>query len=376
MPKISKTKTGWKIFYRFHDPTFPKPKYVTIKSGLNRIRDLKERKAVSDVLVKDELDKLQNKGFNPITNTFIVEEIHYEIDPETPFPIALEKARERLDLEHHTKRDMRSVVKAIAKAGTQRRIASLPISKVSRKHLKMCLDQGQKNGKWGQSRYNVCRGYLMMLFKELVELEAVTANPMWDISKKSVTQKLKVVATDHQRERIKQHLQKVDNRFYHFVHLFFHSGGRKTELIQLKPGMIDLDRQVYKCTIKKGKSRREVERTIKDVALPYWRYFLEGCADDQFVFGTNLLPGAKAMGVDMPTRYWQRYVKDPKTGLGINVDFYSLKHLHTSEIVDLLDEEAAADMNKHTDTAMVVNIYDVKQKSRQHERLKRAGNEF
>jgi hypothetical protein len=79
------------------------------------------------------------------------------------------------------------------------------------------------------------------------------------------------------------------------------------------------------------------------------------------------------MAEDMPTKYWRLHVKE---ALKIPIDFYSLKHLNTAEVVDALDEAAAAKLNAHTSTAMVVSIYDVKQKDRQHNRLKDVGNNF
>jgi hypothetical protein len=85
------------------------------------------------------------------------------------------------------------------------------------------------------------------------------------------------------------------------------------------------------------------------------------------------MPGAYPIGEGMPTQYWKKYVK---WELNINIDFYSLKHLNTTELVDQFDEAAAAAQDGHTSTAMVKSIYDVKHLSRQHDRLKSAGNAF
>jgi hypothetical protein len=65
-----------------------------------------------------------------------------------------------------------------------------------------------------------------------------------------------------------------------------------------------------------------------------------------------------------------------KKKLGIQADFYSLKHLHTTEVVDLLNEVEAAKHNEHASTAMVVGIYDVRKTEREHEKMKRLGNKF
>jgi hypothetical protein len=76
---------------------------------------------------------------------------------------------------------------------------------------------------------------------------------------------------------------------------------------------------------------------------------------------------------DTITRRWQRRVKKD---LGILIDFYSLKHLNTSEVVDHLGDQAAAAQNGHLSTFMVNTVYDVKKEQRSHEQLKQLSNPF
>jgi integrase len=373
--KGASTDVPWRIYYRFYDPAFEKPKEVIIKSGLNKIKDLQERRTVVKELIKHELYRLKVLGDNPIRKIkFAPVDVEYEIAPETPFIYALNLAKEKLTVGHRTRVGIKSVITGVEKAARQYRIDQVPISKVTRRHLKIILEQCGKNSeRWSNVRYNSYRGYLLMLFKELVELEAVNGNPVRDISKKPVTKKIKAVLSDEQRKKVNEHLLNVFPKFYSFVHLFFHSGGRKTELLKLKPPMVDLVNQKYRCVIKKRKTHVEVERTIKDVALPFWMEFLKDCPDDHYIFGTLFMPGLKPMGMDSPSRYWERHVKKE---LGIDVDFYALKHLHTTELVTALTEEEAAAHNAHTSTGMVVSIYDVKQKDRQHQRIKKVNNPF
>lgn len=277
-----------------------------------------------------------------------------------------------------TRIGIKSVIKGCEKAAAQLRFLDFPVFKIGRKHIKKLLARCETIYGLSPVRYNLYRGYLSMLYKELVEQEAVAGNPIRDISKKVAVHKIKVVLTKDEEIRIDQHLKEVFPEFGMFIHLFFHSGGRKTELRQLKPSMVNLEKQTYRCIVKKGRQYREVERTIKDIALPYWRHFIRNCPQDQYIFGTKFKPGAEPIGLDMPTRYWMQYIKAPveKGGLDIKVDFYSLKHLNTTATVDLLDEQAAAAQNSHTTTAMVKSVYDVKQSGRQHERLKKVNNSF
>jgi integrase len=371
-PDISRP---WYISYRFYDPERPKPKQVIIK-GMNVYNTLPERRAATQALLANEKDLLFNKGYNPFIGKLVQPITNLsDIHGQTPFIPALKATLDKLtDLNPGTRKGIGGVIKGVGKAANQLGYADIPIESISRRHIKLILEQCSRNSdRWSNNTYNTYRAYLMMLYRELVELEAAPANPIHDISKKQVTQRIKTTLTNEQRKLIDEHLTIAFPAFRNFIHLFFHSGGRKTELLQLKPGMIDLNRQVYKTIVKKGKQRREVERTIKTIALPFWEYFLNGCPNDCFLFGTALKPGNQPMGKEMPTRYWKKFVKEQ---LSIDVDFYSLKHLNTAEVVDALDEAAAATLNAHTSTAMVVNIYDVKQKERQHKRLKDVGNSF
>ncbi len=380
------TEKDWYFYYRFYDPTVKdaagkvKPMLV-IGRGMNKFKNLAERQNITEALVKDELKHLTVDGFNPITSSYMIEqaeEFEGEIDPDTPFIEALEKARTLLSCTHRVKVQIKSVIKGVEKAALQLRFHDYPVCKIGRKHIKKLLNRCEQISNLSPTRYNTYRGYLQMLYAELVEQEAVAGNPIRDISKKTITKKIKVVLTAEERQRVNEHLKEVFPRFLMYVHLFFHSGGRKTELMQLKPHMIDLVNQKYKCIVKKRKVWAEVERTIKDVAVPYWKYFLQNCPENKFIFGTRFQPGDKPMGVDMPSRYWKEYVKAPvdKGGLNIKVDFYSLKHLNTTEIVDHLSEQDAAALNSHTSTAMVEGVYDIKQKDRQHQRLKSVNNSF
>lgn len=365
----------WYISYRFYDPAHDKPKQVMVK-GMNAFNNRIERQSATKALLENEKDLLFNQGFNPFLGRAIApqDDIAYEIDPSLPFVKAFKMAMERLTITPRVKVGIKSVIKGIEKAATILQYREVPISKLTRRHIKVILDQvGKTSKKWSNHRFNAYRGYLMMLYKELVELEAAPANPMWDISKKPVVKKIKKVLTEDERKKIDDHLAKAFPSFRNFIHLFFHSGGRKTELLQLKPSMIDLQHQTYRCIVKKGKSHREVDRTIKSIAIPFWKGFLQDCPDDHFLFGPYFKHAPAPMGEDSPTKYWKRYVKDQ---LGINVDFYSLKHLNTTEVVDAISEKAAALLNAHTSTAMVVDIYDVRQKDRQHQKLKEIKNSF
>lgn len=372
-------KKDWYIYFRFYDPTFKnsdkykKGKLVIVK-GMNEFKRLAERQEMCRQIMRFELDRMKADGYNHITgqaNTPI--EIEGDIDPGTPVLNALDMALARLTVEPHTREDMESVLKYFGEAAGQLRLDMLPVSEMRRKHVKLILAQTGKNKKgWSATNFNKYRGYLMSLFKELVSCEAIDSNPVTDIERMKMVKKIREVLTDKQRTDKLPLLKKQFPEFYRFIQIFFHSGARRTELMRLQVKDVDLVRQVFKVTVKKGRQSREVEKPIKDVALPYWTELLAAePKPDFYVFSVGLMPGPKAIRPEQVTRRWEEHVK---VKLNITADLYSLKHLNTTEVVDALDEQAAATLNSHTSTAMVVSIYDVKNKKRNIEKIKKVSN--
>lgn len=379
--KHASTKQDWFIFYRFYDPTarkeYPNGKLVRIK-GANRVKDLKDRQAIIKSLLENELKLLKEKGYNPITQQFMIEaeeeDTSYQVPPTTSFITALEKAKENLTVAPSTKSDLTSVIKCISGIAETLRFTTKPISSIESRHVKAMLEYLLKhNAKFSTSRYNKVRAYLLMLFKELKELQAVKHNPIIDVSKKKTTTKIRAVLTEQERRKIDAFLKKDYYTFWRFMHIFFHSGARETELLNLQGKDVDLANQRYKTVVKKGKEYREVWKTIKDIVLELWKEAMADCKPADYVFSEGLVPGTRKIRPEQITRRWRTHVKGK---LGIEADFYSLKHLNTTEMLELLSDEDVAKMNAHTSTTMVKTVYDVRREERQHERLRKVKNVF
>jgi len=71
---------------------------------------------------------------------------------------------------------------------------------------------------------------------------------------------------------------------------------------------------------------------------------------------------------------WREYVV--KEGLGIDIDFYSLKNLNLDETSDILDAEAAAKMAGHTSTVITLKHYLINEEERKMEKLRKVNNDF
>lgn len=363
--KNAKISKDWYICYRFYDPSYAKAKLIKLK-GMNSFKSLQERQIETRRVMNNELKSLQN-GYNPFHKNSAVN-LAWDGKPLTLLE-ALNLGFEKAVVSEVTKKDLK-----YAKSKFERTIKSLgweliPVSEISRRHIRLLLDASSNSN----DRFNKNRSYLMIILSVLCELEIISTNWTRDIKKRKVIKKIREILSPEERLLVNDYLKANYPEFYLFLNVFFHSGSRISELINLKGSSVDINNQRFKVLLKKGGAYQEVWKTIKDVALPFWLEVLKDAKPNQFLFGKGLKPGDNPIKSYQIDKRWRRLVK---LKFGIKADFYSLKHLHTTQIVDLMDDRIAAKHNSHTNTNMVNNVYDVNNQKRVHEILKTLGNQF
>jgi len=484
-------KKHWKIHYRFYDPAFKDhPKYKgkiqRAIRGMNDFHTLEDRQAATRDLIELETKTIDVRGWNPISNKFMVEVLEDvfcgEVTKDTPFIIALEltlrncvteeilpllraegykiriengilvyykdgelvadkdgnpipeidivlpyikEKQLKTEMEHETVIDCKSVLKYFSKSAAMLKKDQIPLHHIKSKDIKAILDncknlvverimnkRVEKDGKlvverikvngkmvpvktvvyqkkvWNDNQFNHFRSYLGILFGKLKKQEILEYNPIDNIEVRDTTpedpeQREKKVLTDGQRLQINEYTKEKTPEFNRLIHIFFNSGARRKEMVRVQGKHVDLPKQRFKVLVKKRKKWTWVWKTIKDVVLDHWVQAMDGCGPEDYVFSKGLRPGPKPIRPEQITRRWLRHVKKA-LGFSDN-DFYHLKRLHTTEIMDMFsklteqEEEAAqvaAEHNSHTSTAMVVNIYDAKKEKRKHNKIRAAGNGF
>lgn len=381
-PKNWQTKSAdqfcqWYISYRFYDPNFidengrVKPKQIIIK-GMNDLHDLKEKQEAVKLLLREELLLLQERGFNKITNSFAEIDTR-EITEYSLLPESLEYAFKQLNVGKQTKESAESCKKRIQKVIIHLRFQDMQLKDIKTRHARKILNTCSKLYNLSAHSFNHYRAYLLMFFKVLLREDALEYNPVLNIEKQVPLKKLKILLTAEERKKINDHFKSTDIYFYRFMHCFFHSGARPIELIRLKKEDIDLKNQYYKVVIKKGKLNEEQLRPIKFIAIDFWQAQCNEAKDGEYLFGTSLKPNIVPGTRDYITKKWQREVKKR---LGVNKDFYSLKHLNLDETAALLNVEAASKMAGHTSTVITMKHYLINEKERQNELLKKVNNSF
>lgn len=382
--KRASIKTRWYFSYRFYDPSFKDdPKYKDKKgkfigkqkmiATMNQFDDLSVRQKATEMLLAEELHELQEMGYNLITGTYRPPENSpaMGISPFLHFPEALWEAYGKMKKSPQCMTVVKSVLRYTELAIEKLNYQHICIKDVKRKHLKLILEQiGKMSVKWGPASFNRYRAHLSMVFNELLEYEAIEANPLFFIKKEQQLVKIRETLSVEQRREVDGHLRamgKTQTSFRLFLRIFYHSGARIEELLDLKVSRVDLKNQYFIVTLKKGKLYKEVKKTITNASLRYWKLLLKDAQSDMYVFSNGLVPGHARIERKTVSMRWKRNVKEP---LGITADLYSLKHSRSTETAALHGAEAAAAQNSHTSTAMVVRIYDVKAWERNHQQLK------
>ena len=81
-------------------------------------------------------------------------------------------------------------------------IEKMEIQSVKRRHLHQMIGMcAELKKSWSAWSYNNCRTYLMMLYKKLLEQDAVEINPVKDIPKEKIIIRIKKVLNEPKMER-------------------------------------------------------------------------------------------------------------------------------------------------------------------------------
>jgi len=380
----------WYIKYRFYPKIIP-PEWVAkkkthlqvvIKSDLNQIKNLKERRQEANALLA-EITRLLKDGANPITSELQAPiQVNYEVDPETGFIDALYFALEKKkpDIERPTYNTLSSMLGFIATAARAMNTYNFPAGKLTPREVSITLDRAcvDKNNK----TYNRYKKDLSGLFKVLCPLVGI-ANPVTGLPNKQVKKEVKTILTDEQRRLVDRHLKKKkQNRFRLFLRLFYTSGSRMEEILRLRGKDVNLVDQWFLVDIKKGAYKRDVVKTIGNTAIRYWKLALKNVAPDDYIFSIGLNPGKHRIPAKQITIRWKNHVKAKPLpngwygGLNIKVDLNALRHSALTQISNRYSDSVAAGHAEHTSLAMIRSIYNVDHDKLKHEQDKKVAVYF
>lgn len=348
-PQINTSKKNWFVWFRFYD--VPNSKWVLIRrngKGINwEGRPKGERLKDLQALQKAILIKLRDQYWNPLTDTYETEALTAEQEIDRMKFMAFNDAlafavkKKSPDWSKKTGQDYASVVKYLSQGATAAALGSTPISDFDLVHYKLVMEATQKLRKLSAKGYNKYREYLSSLVGELVQWQVVKLNYVHHLASKAT---IKAMAhrppTQDQQRVIVQHLSTRHREFYRFVAVLYACTIREKEILALRVRDLHRREQIFRITPDKDRENSKV-KIERDIIIPdsllvlLSELNLHNYPLDYYIFSKGYTPGPVGLHSNTPRDQWRRVVKDPKKGLGIDVDMYGLKKAGGNQMVKL-----------------------------------------
>lgn len=233
-------KKEWFVKYQY----LVNGKYVRyrVKGGLNRFKTIESRFAEARNLMEGLLYAL-NTGFNPSGNTFDGPIINPSIsDPGEPIrkmPImeGLKWAYDKhaLEVEPKTAMDYRSVLKYIYLTIEKLKYNHLTVGEFRKAHLRLVMDEIQKDRGISDNRYNAFVESMKGLYKVFVKYDAFDVSPIANFERKSEPEPQSFeTLTPDEKIRVHEYFSKENPNFLTYFLLVYHTALRPKELVGLQ----------------------------------------------------------------------------------------------------------------------------------------------
>lgn len=354
IPKLCKSKKGWYVHFRYDKKQF------RFSQNLNQIADEKEREQEYGYLSKAYHERLK-EGWNP--NTPEAETKTKKLTLAEAIDFAIEKKKPKIA--QKTYFDYNCTIRFVKDAMGKLKLNDINITDVKRIHIKMIIEQVQKDKSLSNKAYNKHLGHFRYVLSELLQWDIIESNPANNIKALEVTESdANIPANAKDIQRIKTELESNHPNFYNFILTLFHTGIRPEEILSIKLSMIDLEQQRITLPPEITKTNRKRIVPINNHLLEYYRNMdFSELPKDYFLFGRkgknnkhdktirlNFVPSNKNLSRDFATRYWEAVVK---VKLKIPMNMYAMKHYGANQkILAGMSIEALKDLFGHSSKLM------------------------
>ncbi len=319
--KLHATGEVWYISYYATNPETGKLKRFRIK--INHINPIKERKKAAKEIISNLNEKL-SLGWNPM----LEQSSHHGGIKAFDAMDAFLKAKEK-ESEDSTMRTYRSLVKImkewLLKNGFDKNSYANAFSKIVAIRF---MDNTDEDRKLCAQTYNNRLRFYSIMCNWMVEKGYISSNPFASLKKKpkKLTHKTRRTFNPEELNRLWCFLEN-NNQGFLLVCLFCYCClMRPKEIVLLKCGDIDLNRQIISVRGEIAKNDNDSQRTIPDTMMKYLSK-VDLSHKEWYLFSGSkyeFVPGATKIWSQRISDYWFEKVR-PACGFGNDLQFYSLK---------------------------------------------------
>ncbi|MGE8528529.1 tyrosine-type recombinase/integrase [Chryseobacterium rhizosphaerae] len=344
----------WEIYYKFFTPEYPDGFPIRFK-GMNRCSTLEEKQETTRSLIKTEIENLE-RGFNPITQEYELDTsiVLNDLTENTLFIDALNIGLSKIIVSENTRKSMEDPVKLISKAAIDTGKASLKISEVRKRDIRIMLDYILSKG-YSNDRYNRVKTNIGIIYNYFVDMEIFEYNYIHYISKLPHTPDITDIYRDSDKAKVQQ-LKFTNYKLWRFLKLYYCSQCRITEFRNIKLSDVFYNQQYFVIFEKKGKRYHKVSKPINISVSELWLEVLsEAQQGDVYLFTNNLSPGMVSCTKNSLVNKYRFWVKKK---IGITKDMRSLRHTFANDITTIYGLDVAQGALGHT-TPKTTKIYAV-----------------
>lgn len=319
----------WYVYYYFnknyHSTHLP-PAWVRfrIKNNINREKTISDRMDAAKE-VAQAMNELLKDGFNPFetstNNASTIARNNGIFNLREAMAWAMEK---KTHFSHKTKIDFKSNLKLFFEVCDKFGYSEMNVRTINRVMMREIIENMVKSRNLGDHAYIKFKNNLHNIFEELLSWEKIEYNPCdFKTTIRKPKPKAKKLLTQEERNRIRQHLEKVHPDFFRFLMMLNHTAIRPVEILRLKVGDVDLNRREIRIRAADTKDKEDRIVVIPNILLPY----INTSAPAHFyLFGHTFTPQERNQPLkrDFATKLWHKLIK---VEMGIDSNMYWLKHL-------------------------------------------------
>lgn len=338
----SNLEKTWEIYYTFYDRNHPEGVKVRFK-GMNRAKTLEEKQEITRTMIANEIKNLE-RGYNPITNEYFVEDEHL-VSEFTPFVKACEIALKSFHGVESTIVDLNNSMKHIVNYATILRLENKELKNITKGDIKQLLMK-MTIDKHSNYRVNKTRAHLSKFFAHFTELDIFQVNFIEGISKLEHTSKKKnIIRTEEDWKKFHK-IKDLNYSLYVFLNIFLYSGCRFEEMIQIKKEDVNIEKSFFWINLKKGGRHSRSMRPINMHVWKYWKRIYEIAQPHQYMFSFDQMPN------DTPVKAHSLYDLSGKhlRKVGLDMTGYGLKHTFLNLVSKDFGLSKAAEIAGHTNT--------------------------
>jgi len=188
------------------------------------------------------------------------------------------------------------------------------------------LDHLLVDKKYTGKTHNGHLGILKTIFNAMVDREIIGKNPFKGIKELPEESGKNVAYTDAERKKVREYLYENNRRLYYAVQFVYYCFIRRSELIQLKVGDVDLQNMTIRISSAVSKNRKQESVTIpKSFEPALYEMQLDKLPDEWYLFGYRFQTCQRKMiRPDNLTESLRKALR--KLSIRPECTFYSFKH--------------------------------------------------